>query len=70
MAQRNEELERLARELADLAPEERAKVLARTTHLRSGARLGGGFRIPSLGGGNAWVGGDMSREELYEDDGR
>jgi hypothetical protein len=70
MAQRSEELERLAHELAELAPEERAKVLARTTRLRRGRREGQGFQIPKLSGGSEWVGGELRREQLYEDDGR
>jgi hypothetical protein len=70
MASRSsEQLEHLARELADLTREDRAKVLA------DAARLGASsaprkFIVPKLTGGTAWVGGDLTREHLYGDDGR
>lgn len=61
-------LERLVRELAELAPEDRARVVAevaRREHTRTTA-----FSAPTLKGGTAWIGDDVRREELYGNDGR
>lgn len=70
MASRNSErLEHLAQELAKLTREDRAKVLADVARL-SGSRGSGKFIIPKLSGGTAWVGGELGREQLYENDGR
>jgi hypothetical protein len=69
MARDAQDLHRLAREMAALTPEERARVLAEA--------LGEGFQPPPpnftpplLKGGGVWVGGDLRRETLYGDDGR
>ena len=70
MASRSsEQLAHLARELAKLTREERAKVLA------DAARLGDSevprkFVAPKLSGGTHWIGGELGREHLYGDDGR
>ncbi len=63
------ELERLAKELADLTPEERAKVLAAAerSQFRAPPR---GWRPKVLTGSKFWDGGSLTREDLYNDDGR
>lgn len=64
------DLQRLAQELAQLEPSERARVIAdaaRHRRLEPGAVMAS---IPVLKGGTKWVGGDLRREELYGDDGR
>jgi hypothetical protein len=71
MARKPEDLSRLARELAALTPEERAQVLAEVERHRQKFRpLPQDFTPPVLEGGTEWVGGSLSREELYGDDGR
>lgn len=67
---RTKDLQSLARELAQLEPSERARVMA-------DAARGDGSRpralmlsMPMLRGGTEWIGGDLRREELYGDDGR
>ncbi len=70
MAQRSEELERLVRELAQLEPIEQARVVARASRLRREAVPPGKLVAPTLRGGVEWVGGDLSRETIYGDDGR
>jgi hypothetical protein len=70
MASRSsEQLAHLAQELAQLTREDRAKVLAAAARL-TGSRGPGKFIIPKLTGGNVWVGGDLTREQFYGDDGR
>ena len=70
MASRSsEQLAHLAQELAQLTREDRAKVLADAARL-TGSRGPGKFIIPKLTGGNVWVGGDLTREQFYGDDGR
>jgi hypothetical protein len=70
MASRSsEQLAHLAQELAQLTREDRAKVLADAARL-SGSRDHGKFIIPKLTGGTVWVGGDLTREQFYGDDGR
>lgn len=65
----SERLEHLARELAALTPEDRAKVLGEAARL-GGHRAHDKFTRPKLGGGSGWSGGDLSREQMYADDGR
>lgn len=62
--------ERLVRELAELRPVERARLVAEA--VKRAKRLPGSapFRRPTLGGGHEWIGGDLRREEIYGDDGR
>ncbi len=70
MSRKAEDLHRLARELAALTPEERARVVAeaaRPERLRPPPK---DFVPPALKGGVRWVGGDLRRETLYGDDGR
>jgi len=70
MASRSSEhLAHLAQELAQLTREDRAKVLADAARL-SGLRDHGKFIRPRLTGGTVWVGGDLTREQFYGDDGR
>lgn len=64
-----EHLEQLAREFASLTREERAKVLARAASLGE-SRTPREFAAPKLSGGTQWIGGELSREHLYDDDGR
>ena len=71
MARKPEDLSRLARELAALTPEERAQVLAEVEGQQRQFRpLPQDFQPPVLEGGTGWVGGSLSRDELYGDDGR
>jgi hypothetical protein len=71
MARKPEDLSRLARELAALTPEERAQVLADVERQQGKFRpLPLDFQPPVLEGGSEWVGGSLSRDELYGDDGR
>lgn len=71
MARKPEDLSRLARELASLTPEERAQVLSEVERHRQKFRpLPRDFTPPVLEGGTEWVGGSLSRDELYGDDGR
>ncbi len=70
MARSPEDLRRLAKELAALTPEERARVLAEAgprDRLRPPPL---DFAPPLLTGGTRWIGGDLHRETLYGDDGR
>jgi hypothetical protein len=70
MAADPKHLERLARELADLAPAERARLVAEAARRAKNLPKGIAFRRPTLSGGTGWVGGDVRREDLYDDDGR
>ena len=70
MASRSSEhLDQLARELASLTREERAKVLARAERLGE-PQTSRRFVAPKLSGGTKWIGGELGRERLYGDDGR
>ena len=70
MAHSAQHLERLARELAELAPDERARVVADAARRDHPQPQKTKFAVPKLAGGTAWIGGDLRREELYGDDGR
>ncbi len=70
MAQDAQVIERLARELAALTPEDRARVEAAVVRAKSLSTKPAKFSIPLLSGGAEWTGGDLRREELYGDDGR
>jgi hypothetical protein len=69
MAHTSQDLERLARELSELSPEERARVL-QAAQGRAQPSGTAGWRMPVLKGGTAWVGGSLRREDMYGDDGR
>jgi hypothetical protein len=69
MAHDAQRLDRLVRELAELAPDDRARVVAEAARLRR-TEPKRPFSAPTLTGGAAWVGGDLRREHLYDDDGR
>ncbi len=62
--------ERLVRELAALAPEDRARVVAEAAHRGFHRSPPAKFSVPVLKGGTAWVGGELRREDLYGGDGR
>jgi hypothetical protein len=71
MARDPRDLKRLAEELASLSPEDRARVMAEIRHRHAARPLPKDFRPPLLkASGGRWIGGDMSRESLYGDDGR
>jgi hypothetical protein len=70
MAQSNEHLDALVRELAELNPAEQAQVVARAAQLRKTKAKVSRLVIPVLRGGTQWLGGDLSRETIYNDDGR
>lgn len=70
MAHDTQHLERLARDLADLEPEERAHVVAEADRLSAPRSPKKRFTVPKLSGGVSWVGGDLHREDIYGEDGR
>jgi hypothetical protein len=70
MAQSNEHLDALVRELAELNPAEQAQVVARAAQLRKTKAKVSRLVVPVLRGGAQWLGGDLSREAIYNDDGR
>lgn len=70
MASNPDDFERLTRELAQLAPVDRARIVAAAARRAKKLETGLHFRRPTLAGGDGWVGGELSREELYGDDGR
>ncbi len=70
MARSKKELEQLARELADLTPDERARVLAEAARRAAWHPLPKGWEPPTLSGGGQWTGGSLRREEIYGDHGR
>jgi hypothetical protein len=70
MAADPDHFERLVQELADLAPDERARLIAAAVRRAKSTRLRPRFRAPTLTGGSAWIGGDVRREDIYGDDGR
>ena len=63
-------LEHLVRELAELAPGDRSRVMAEAVQRGRHQPRRVKFAVPILKGGTAWVGGELHREELYSDDGR
>ena len=70
MARDPRELDRLAAELAALTPEERDRVLVAASQRGRFRPLPRDFSPPLLRGGTDWIGGSLSREEMYGDDGR
>jgi hypothetical protein len=64
------DLKRLAQGLADLSPEERARVISEATRAERMRPLPKGFRPPRLDGGTRWIGGDLRRKDPYDDNGR
>ena len=70
MARDRKDIDRLAKKLTSLKPEERARLIAkvrRTMTFKPPPRV---FSPPVLNGGTKWVGGSLRREEMYGDDGR
>ena len=70
MAADPKNLGRLVMELAELDPTERARLVAEAARRAKSLSQRTAFRRPTLTGGNAWVGGDLRREDLYDDDGQ
>lgn len=70
MARSKKDLERLASELADLTPEERADVLADAARRMQWKPVPKDWEPPTISGGGEWTGGSLRREEIYDDDGR
>ncbi len=70
MAKSNEQLEQLVRELAQLDSTEQSRVVAGAARLRMRTEKAQNLTIPILRGGSKWIGGDVAREEMYDDDGR
>jgi hypothetical protein len=64
------DIDRLARELAELPAIERARVVAEASRRAKALPRKARFQPPTLTGGTAWLGGSLTREELYGDDGR
>lgn len=65
-----ERFERLVRELAELAPEARTRLVAEACRRAKALPKMAGFRPPNLTGGTGWIGGELRREDIYGDDGR
>jgi hypothetical protein len=71
MARSPRELRRLAAELKDLTPEERARVIEEATKAAEPVKtLPKDFTLPVLKGGTRWIGGSLRREDIYGDHGR
>lgn len=70
MARTPRDLRRLIEELAALSAQERARVIDQATKAQRFRPLPKDFALPVLKGGTRWIGGDLRREELYDDDGR
>lgn len=70
MAQRDDRLDQLVRDLAELDPADQARVVAEAARLRKATTKASRLVLPVLHGGSQWVGGELSREALYGDDGR
>ena len=70
MASDPNDFDRLAGELAKLPASDRARIVAEAARRAKKLQADSHFRRPSLRGGDEWVGGGLSREELYGDDGR
>jgi hypothetical protein len=70
MSRTPEDLARLARELATLSPEERAKVVADAEAQEAFQPWPKDFKPVVLKLGGPWTGGSLRREDLYDDDGR
>lgn len=70
MAADAEHFERLVRELAELAPDERARLVTEASRRAKALPRKPAFHRPTLRGGTGWIGGELGREELYGDDGR
>ena len=64
------DLDRLARELAELPAIDRARLVAEAARRAKRLQTESQFRRPTLTGGDVWVGGGLGRDELYGDDGR
>ncbi len=64
------ELRRLIEERAALSPDERACVIDQATKAERFRPLPRNFALPVLEGGTRWIGGDLRREDLSDDDGR
>lgn len=70
MARDPQDLRRLIEQLAALSPEERLRVIHQATRAERFRPLPKNFALPVLKGGTRWIGGELRREELYDDDGR
>jgi hypothetical protein len=70
MASDPKDFDRLAGELAKLPAIDRARIMVEATRRAKKLQTDSQFSRPTLRGGGEWVGGGLSREELYGDDGR
>jgi hypothetical protein len=70
MARHRRDLVQLTKALAELSPEERNLVIASAGRRAQLHAPPPGFEPPRLEGGDAWVGGDLTRDEIYGDHGR
>jgi hypothetical protein len=67
---RTKDLQRLVQELSQLDASERSSVMADVARRAHPDPRSTAFSIPLVKGGTEWIGGDLRREELYDDDGR
>ncbi len=70
MVRDSRDLRRLIEELAALSPDERTRVIDEATEAKRFRPLPKDFALPVLRGGARWIGGDLRREDLCDDDGR
>lgn len=70
MSKDAKELDRLTKELADLTPEERARVIAEAERAHKFRAPPRGWRPKVLTGAKYWNGGPLTRDDLYSEDGR
>lgn len=70
MAAEPKHFERLVSELSQLSEDERALLLAEAARRAKTLPKRREFTRPTLSGGDAWIGGELRREDLYGDDGR
>lgn len=69
MADDPRDLRRLIEKLAALLPEERARVIGQASTPERFRPLPKDFSLPVVRGGTRWIGGDLRRKDLYNDDG-
>jgi hypothetical protein len=67
---RTKDLQRLVQELSQLEASERSRVMADVARRAHPDPRSIVLSIPLVKGGTEWIGGDLRREELYDDDGR
>jgi hypothetical protein len=70
MVRQRKDLDQLAEALAALTPKQRAQVLSKAVRKKRFRLFPKDFKPVVLSGGGVWTGGSLSRDEIYDDDGR